>query len=296
VSLLEPTLAEPATPDDFARQAAERITPLGEYLGAKLSAGLEGTRPGELYGLATKPGRLYGDLSTTIGGATDEFGRQSPGLNDLSGVPSDPLMSKDAYEASPNFRPGLEWDAGMTEARAAAQAATHDRQAYRESLIVRSDAGALGQTAGFLAGMGPAALDPTNYVPLLGPASKALMVARFGRIGGALLGHGADAALNTGLFEPLAGLAAQTEGRSYGWEDAGSDILTNALGGALLGTAAGEAARALGFGHDLPKPGGGIGKPEGLGITGLAEAEPHPIAEPPPCQWRGCPRRRELAG
>jgi hypothetical protein len=261
VSLLEPVLAEPATADDFARQAAERVTPLAEYYTAKLFGGLEVTRPVEGVELALLPSRY----------APDEYGLMP------SGPPPADLLSKEQFDSSIHKRPGLEWEEGETVARAAARAAVHDRQAYNASLVERSDAGWLGQTVGGLITLGTAALDPTNYIPLIGPASKAAMVARFGRVGGALLGHGTDAALNTGLFEPLTATAAQAEGRSYGWREAGSDILMNALGGAVLGTAVGEAARALGFGHgagrDIPTdiPGAPEAPRSEAGITGLAE-------------------------
>lgn len=251
MSLLEPTLAEPVTPDEFQRQAAERVTPLAEYFSSTLLGGLEATRPVEAFKML----------------ATPQPDRASPAL-ELPDSPVDSFsptvagpaaLTKEQYEASPNARPGVPWDLGMTEARAAALAAVHDRTAYRDSLIARSDAGWLGQTAGFGLGLGAGAIDFTNYIPLLGPASKAAMVARFGRIGGSLLMHGSEATLNTGLFEPLAMEAARAEGRSYGWEEAGADILKNALGGAVLGTAVGEAARLFGFGHapavETPPPG-----------------------------------------
>jgi hypothetical protein len=233
VSIIQPTLADPLAPEDAWKQAADRVTPIGEYLGAKALGGLEAIRPVEAFGLARLPSRY----------AADEYGLMPPG------PPPPDLLTKEQFDASPHARPGLEWEEGETEARAAARAAVHDRQAYRDSLVARSDAGPLGQVGGFAIGLGTAALDPTNYIPLIGAASKAAMAARFGRIGGALLMHGTEAAANTALFEPLAAASAQAQGRGYGWEEAGADVLMNALGGAVLGTAVGEGARALGFGH-----------------------------------------------
>jgi hypothetical protein len=235
LSLTEPTLADPITPSDAWRQAAARETPFGQYLGEKLLGGLEGMRPFSALEEATLPGRLHGDMATVIGAGTDEYGRQSPGMGRVGPDEGQPMMPKAEWEASPSYRPSLTWDEGMTPARADALATQHDRLAWNQSLIERYQGGWTGQAAGFVAGLAPGIADPTNYIPLLGPAAKAAMVARLGVIGGNIALHGAEAAANTALFEPLTASHAATFGQPYGWEDAAADIALGALAGSVGG-------------------------------------------------------------
>lgn len=235
MSLTEPTLADPITPSDAWRQAAARETPFGQYIGEKLLGGLEGMRPFSALEEATLPGRLHGDMATVIGGGTDEYGRQAPGMGVVGPTEGQAMMPKAEWEASPNYRPSLTWDEGMTPARAEALATQHDRLAWNQSLVERYQGGFMGEAAGFVAGLAPGIADPTNYVPLLGPAAKAAMVARLGVIGGNVARHGAEAAANTALFEPLTAEHARTFGQPYGWEDAAADIALGALAGSVGG-------------------------------------------------------------
>jgi hypothetical protein len=235
LSLTEPTLADPVTAADAWKQAAERVTPFGQYLGEKILGGLEGTRVGSSLEEAMLPGRLHGDMATVIGGGTSEFGVQSPGMGVVGPTEGPAMMPKADWEASPHFRPSLTWDEGMTPARAEALATQHDRLEWNKSLVARSDAGWLGQAAGFVAGLAPGVADPTNYIPLLGPAAKAAMVARLGVIGGNVALHGAEAAANTALFEPLTASHAATFGQPYGLTDAATDIALAAVAGMVGG-------------------------------------------------------------
>jgi hypothetical protein len=235
VSLTDPTLADPITPQDAWKAAAVRQTPFGQYLGEKLLGGIEAMRPVAAAEEAMLPGRLHGDMATVLGAGTDEYGRQSPGMGRVGPDEGQPMMSKADWEASPSYRPSLAWDEGMTPARAEALATQHDRLEWNQSLIERYQGGLMGQAAGFVAGLAPGIADPTNYVPLLGPAAKAAMVARLGVIGGNAALHGAEAAANTALFEPLAAEHARTFGQPFGWQDAAADIALGALAGAAGG-------------------------------------------------------------
>lgn len=227
MSLVEPTLADPVAPQDAWRQAAERITPLGEYLGQKFLGSILESRPAQAFGILTTP-------------QPDRYSPQlelpdSPIDSFVPTVAGPTAIPKEQWESSRDYRPGLEYDLGMTQPRAEALAANFDQRQWREALIARSNAGLGGQALGLAASLTGAALDPTNYVPILGPASKAAAVARFGTIAGNLALHGAEAATNTLLFEPLTVAGERQAGQSVGWQDVAADVVLNGAAGAIFG-------------------------------------------------------------
>jgi hypothetical protein len=234
VSLVEPQLAPPLTQADAWDQAASRVTPLGEYLGAKFTGG----------GLATVPGQVLRQarLPAPAGYPTDEmrvFGPSEP--VDVGS----PRLDEEGWKQSPHYRPGVPWDEGMTEARAEGLARIFDADTWRDSLVERYQGGAGGQVLGFLAAAAPGLADPTNFVPLVGPGARAAALARFGRIAGGGLAAGVDAAAGTLLFEPLTVASARQEGRDFGLGDAAADLALGAAVGALFGTVHGAAEGVL---------------------------------------------------
>jgi hypothetical protein len=226
MSLIEPALGDAITPQDAWRQAAERVTPFGEYLGAKFGEGLLSTRPIQALEQALTP--------PPAGYPTDEMRVFGPSEQVDVGSPA---LTEEQFTASPYYR-GQSWDDGMTEARAQALAGLIDRDTWRRSLIDRYQGGA-GSVAGFVAEALPAFADPTNYVPILGAAAKAAMVGRLGVIAGSAAFHAAEAAANTALFEPAAVATALQRGQSVGLGDVAADIVLNAAAGSLFGLAGG---------------------------------------------------------
>lgn len=147
-------------------------------------------------------------------------------------------LSKTEYEASPNFRTGIPYDAGMTQDRAAALASWYDASKARQDTIARGPGGFLG-TSLWLGGMviGSAA-DPVNYIPVFGPEVRAAQIAKFGRFGGSMLTSAADAALNTAVTFGITAGARSSFGDDVTWQG----FLTDVAIGAVIGGAFGAAA------------------------------------------------------
>jgi hypothetical protein len=148
-------------------------------------------------------------------------------------------ISEDEFKASPSYRVGVPYDTGMTAERQAALAEMYDIKKAREFY-----AGKRPITA-FIGNLAGQATDPINYVPFLGPATKAAAVARFGRIGGAALVASADAALNTAAAAGATAGARARFGDDVSWETSVSQIATAALIGGAFGTVAGAMGRRM---------------------------------------------------
>lgn len=149
-------------------------------------------------------------------------------------------LDEEAYKASPYYREGIPWDAGMTDERAAALAMMDDAKKVREFYASKRP------ISSFIGNLAGQAVDPINYIPVAGPAVKAAAVARLGKIGGAALHSAVDAAANTALF----GIGTRERRGRYGddvsWQATVSQIATAALIGAAFGTLGGawEARKA----------------------------------------------------
>jgi hypothetical protein len=146
-------------------------------------------------------------------------------------------ISEDEFKASPSYRVGVPYDTGMTAERQAALAEMYDIKKAREFY-----AGKRPITA-FIGNLAGQATDPINYVPFLGPATKAAAVARFGRIGGTALVASADAAINTAVAAGATAGARARFGDDVSWETSVSQIATAALIGGAFGTVAGAMGR-----------------------------------------------------
>jgi hypothetical protein len=148
-------------------------------------------------------------------------------------------ISEDEFKASPSYRVGVPYDTGMTAERQAALAEMYDIKKAREFY-----AGKRPITA-FIGNLAGQATDPINYVPFLGPATKAAAVARFGRIGGTALVASADAAINTAVAAGATAGARARFGDDVSWETSVSQIATAALIGGAFGTVAGAMGRRV---------------------------------------------------
>lgn len=172
---------------------------------------------------------MPGGAIAAIGGA----------IQRLTSEPS-PVLSEDAYKSSPFFRKEVPWDASMTEDRAAALASWHDAKAVRQYFATKRPITA------FIGNVAGQAVDPINYIPVVGPTVQAAAAARVGRVIGTAATASADAALNTAI----AGIATAGQRAQFGddvsWQATISEIATAALIGAAFGGIAGglDARRA----------------------------------------------------
>ncbi|MBZ9873073.1 hypothetical protein LB542_19690 [Mesorhizobium sp. BR1-1-9] len=145
-------------------------------------------------------------------------------------------LSEDQYKASAFFRKDIPWDAGMTADRAAALAQFDDAKKARDYFTQKRP------IAAFIGNLGGQAIDPINYIPILGEGVKAAQIARFGYIGGHLLTSAADAALNTGI----ASVATSGERAKFGDDVSWQATISQMAMAALIGGAFGAIGGALG--------------------------------------------------
>lgn len=143
------------------------------------------------------------------------------------------LLSDEEYQSSPYYREGVKWDAGMTEDRAAALAESFDAKRVRDHFASKRPITA------FIGNIAGQAIDPINYIPVMGPAVKAANVARFGRIGGAAITNALDAAANTAIAGGLTYGMRRDMGDDITWQSTVSEIAMSALIGGAFGTVSG---------------------------------------------------------
>lgn len=160
-----------------------------------------------------------------------------------NGYRDSPVLDEDKYKSSAYYRDGVKWDPGMTEDRAAALAESFDAKRVRDHFASKRPITA------FLGNIAGQALDPINYIPIMGQTVKAANVARFGRVGGAAITNAIDAAANTALAGALTYSARKDFGDDITWQSTVSEIAMSALIGGAFGGVSGvldsrRAARA----------------------------------------------------
>jgi len=147
--------------------------------------------------------------------------------------PDQPLLSEEEYKASPSYRENIPYDPGMTAARAEALASWDDARKVREHFASKRP------FSSFVGNLGGQALDPVNYVPIVGPLVRAAAVARAGKIAGTALIGGLDAAANTALAAGVTFDQRGSFGDEVSWQGTISEIATAALIGGAFGTLGG---------------------------------------------------------
>ncbi len=142
----------------------------------------------------------------------------------------DTLFQDEAeMKASPYYRDGIKYEAGMTKLRLQVMSEEHDLSAIRNHYAsLRPGAAILGSLAG-------AALEPTNYIPVLGEGATGAAVARVGPVLGRALTGAADAALNTAILSTLTARERSTWGDDTTWQTMASDIAFSAVAGSIFG-------------------------------------------------------------
>lgn len=146
-------------------------------------------------------------------------------------------ITKEQYEASPNFRTDVPWEQGMTDERAAALASLYDKKKVREFFSQKQP------IAMFLGQLGGQALDPVNYVPVFSDGVRAAAVARMGSITGRAMLSASEAAINTAAFGVATREARAKYGDNVSWEAMTTEIAMSAVIGGLFGAGVGVIAR-----------------------------------------------------
>lgn len=214
-----------ASPDEQMNAAFDMPMSLGATLGQQIKGGVL-----ESFGLGTA---IRG--ATTPQSLTDTaFRYETPDRRAKRIAEREvPAITEDAYKASPFFREGVKWDAGMTEDRAAALAESFDAKRVRDHFASKRP------ITSFIGNLAGQATDPINYIPILGPSVKAANVVRFGRVGGAAITNALDAAANTAIAGALTYGARKNMGDDITWQSTVSEIAMSALIGGAFGTVSG---------------------------------------------------------
>jgi len=246
------------TPDVFMRQAMERpLSPWSTFAGAAREGLLQS--PG--LGTALREGYAPDSARSISGVKLLEFGKPvKPGdantffdfnyeTKEQVEARGDKLFeTEDAFKASPMYREEIPFEKGMTESRARALAEMHDASTVRNYYSSKRPVVAF---AGTIAG---AALDPINYIPIVGEAAMAAAVARTGRIAGRALMGGVDAAANTALFGVLSADTRARLGDDVSWQALASNAAFAAMAGVAIGGAIGGVSKFRGWDADMVKP------------------------------------------
>ena len=197
-----------------------RETGFGEYVAAKFSEGLDWTflkrAWDELQVLtAEQPEDITGDF-----------------FQALTGEPK--RLTEDEWRDSEYFREDIPYQENMSEARAGSYSDNYDMRRFRDSLIDKSPVGGR-SIIGFGAMLAAQALDPINYIPMLGAAGKARMIAKLGKMGGRVSIGASEAMLGAMATEPYLIHSLAAQGEDVGWTDAVVDIIFSAGIGSLFG-------------------------------------------------------------
>lgn len=131
------------------------------------------------------------------------------GLEYFFGAPRGEPVEEAAWKASPDFRPGLTYFEGMTDAQARDLAAYHDKRQWNRMVLSKADS--VGDWTAFVAGTLLGNLpDPVNFIPIAGWSAKGLGVARSGLAVRSALG-----ALEAGVAAAAVSPALVAQARLY---------------------------------------------------------------------------------
>lgn len=233
------------TPDVFMRQAMERpLSPWSTFAGAAREGLLQS--PG--LGTVIREGYAPETAKTPEAGGRGGVKWKYDSAQEVEARGDKLFETEDAFKASPMYREEIPFEKGMTESRARALAEMHDASTVRNYYSSKRPVVAF---AGTIAG---AALDPINYIPIVGEAAMAAAVARTGRIAGRALMGGVDAAANTALFGVLSADTRARLGDDVSWQALASNAAFAAMAGVAIGGAIGGVSKFRGWDADMVKP------------------------------------------
>ena len=234
MSLLSTPPIDALTPEELWATNAETPSTLGQYTGESFMDTLKTS----IFGVGTQVGP---DYQPPMSGGI--FGQ--PAVQQPSGTKA---LTEDEWKASKHYVPDIPYDPTMTEAKADFLKQQYDTRRWRDSVYERYQGGLGGKALGIAAMLAGGALAPENYIPILGPVSRAYMATRLGRVGAHVAAGSAEGVIGNLAVAPYVyqGLAAQ--GEDVGIEDVALDLAFGAiLGGAFgggMGVLADRGARA----------------------------------------------------
>lgn len=184
---------------------------------------------------------------------------------------------------------GLTFDGPMSERGARALADTKRAEMVRDDVLSRTS-GIAAMGAQFGAAMLASAIDPlelaATFIPVIGPARHAAILARLGRVGGRATVGVTEGAIGNALIEPfMVGFSRQLQ-LDYTMTDSLRNVAAGAALGGFGGAALGAVSRLRGR-TALSGPERAVEPPEGMVAT------PRPVA--PDAVLRASPAQRMAA-
>ncbi|NDV19215.1 hypothetical protein GO013_07255 [Pseudodesulfovibrio sp. JC047] len=152
-----------------------------------------------------------------------------------------PVMDEEEWKESDFYRDNIEWEDNMTPVRARILAEQYDERRARDAVLAKQTTAQ--KVVGFGVQMGTGFIDPVNYIPLLGQATKLKMIGKMGSIAGRMVASGAEAAAGNILFNPAIGADLKRRGETITFEDYAVDTVLGGTVGMLFGGAGGTWAK-----------------------------------------------------
>lgn len=151
-------------------------------------------------------------------------------------------LSKEEWEQSEYFREGIEYYDRLTDTAAAQLAESYDTRQKRNAIINSGRGGFFQGTGQFGVGLVASMLDPlaigASFIPVVGQARYANMVAKHGRTPARLMKGGVEGAVGAVAVEPIVlGVATYEQNKDY--------TLANSLMNVVFGTVMGGGLHAV---------------------------------------------------
>jgi hypothetical protein len=179
-----------------------------------------------------------GEMDSAIGQGPFGVGREY--LQPLLGRKP---IDEQRWKESSDYRPGLSYFDGMTEEAAKLLAERHDERAGRQDILNRDPGGyirtPLLYATQFAAGMADPVGVAASFIPVVGQARYARMLAQIGAPLARLATGAVEGAVGQALLEPLVYAAAQKDQLDYSMADSLINVAMGAGQGAALHAGAG---------------------------------------------------------
>jgi hypothetical protein len=186
-------------------------------------------QPPGLVDMAVRANPILGPVAAGYDLIRNTFGAQTTGS---------PMTEAD-YKASGSYRDGVPWDPGMTTDRAAALAAQYDWKTSREFYGAKYNFNAFGMSlpggTTLLGNLVGGALDPINYVPVLGPGARAALAARTGSVMAHALIGASEGAINTAAASLITAPMRAKFGDDVSWQASINNVVFGAVAGLVFG-------------------------------------------------------------
>lgn len=238
MSLRDPLVGSVMTPEEYSTQAMDAPLSFGSTFGG---AAAEGFLQSPFLGTLIREAQTPELANTVVAGGRGGVQWREDTPDEVTDRGDVLYQTEDDFKASPNYREEIPFEKGMTASRSKALADQLDVSQTRQFFAQKRP------VAAFLGGVAGAALDPINYIPVVGEFAQAAAVARVGRIAGTILTGAADAGLNTAI----AAVATAHERAKFGDDVSWSAIMTNAayaaMAGAVIGGVRGTVSKFRGL-------------------------------------------------